>query len=327
MSILNSEFVDREEDDKEIEDDDDSLVDLDLDDDADGEDEKPKGAKAAAEKEEDGQKSAGGATNADTDGSADDGAGDVSESAVNKKTFEKRLKRETYLRREAERQAAEALRYAKQVLEERKKDRQLAYTATKAYVDESALSVDEAIKAAEIEFKRAHEDADTERLLNAQKRIAELTVKKATVAERAEKLKSVPEPNDNEVPSFEAPRQGPDEATLSWLEKNPWYGKDQIMTAAAWTIHQQLGQKGIYGNTDAYWRLMDAGLRESFPHKFGTPQTTQKTQSNSVVAGVGRRSANGSQRSSQLTPTQKHIAKRLGLTEAQYAEELKKIGE
>jgi hypothetical protein len=311
--FINDLPFDDEEDDVENplleEGDDEEALDLLDDSEDDGEEDKKKPAdKKPADKSEDGE-------DADED---EDGVG---ADAKNKNRFEKRLKREVYMRRESERQRDEALRYAKQVLEDRRKDRQIAHIATKAFAEESASSIDAAMAGAEAEYRKAYEDADADALIKAQKRMAELAVKKEKASDRVERLKNIPDPVED-TPAFEAPRRGPDEKTIIWQEKNQWYGKDDIMTAAAWTIHQRLAQKGIYGNTDVYWTLLDKGMRESFPHKFEQKKAASST---SVVAGVSRRSATGTQRSLQLTDSQKAVAKRLGLTNQQYLEELKKM--
>lgn len=239
---------------------------------------------------------------------------------LDKNEFLTRLKKETWKRREAERQRDEAVDFARRVNEERTKDRQTARTATRAYVEESSASVEQLFKNAQDELLRAHEAADPEKMVEAQTKLTELALKKQRAADRAERLKEI-EAEPEEKPTFQ-PQRGPDERTLEWTKKNPWYGKDEILTAAAWTIHQRLAKQGVFGNTDSYWKELDTGMRDAFPHKFGNKPASKP----SVVAAVSRRSSAPSkiQRSSDLTDSQKAVAKRLGVTEQQYLEEYNK---
>lgn len=115
----------------------------------------------------------------------------------------------------------------------------------------------------------------------------------------------------------------PDSRAQEWAAKNQWFEVDKAMTGFAYGVDAELQAEGITpADPDQYYGEIDRRLRETFPTKFkdaardnpdaGTPR--------SPVAPV-RRSASG-KRVVTLTKSQESMAKRLGLTVAQYAASL-----
>jgi hypothetical protein len=76
--------------------------------------------------------------------------------------------------------------------------------------------------------------------------------------------------------------------------------------------------EGVDPTSDEYYRRIDEGIRNRFPDKF----TDSQRQPANVVASASR--ATKSARKVKLTPTQVRLAKRLGLTNEQYASQLMK---
>jgi hypothetical protein len=111
----------------------------------------------------------------------------------------------------------------------------------------------------------------------------------------------------------------------AWAEKNPWFGKDEAMTYASFGIHKNLvEEKQMNPNSDEYYAAVDKRMREEFPHKFGanSSETTRPVQ---PVASAGRSTTQSTsgRKTVRLSPSQVHIAKRLGVPLEEYAKYVK----
>ena len=85
------------------------------------------------------------------------------------------------------------------------------------------------------------------------------------------------------------------------------------MTAVALAVHQELVDSGVDTRSDEYFNRINAEMRQTFPDAFSSEKTVKKA---SVVAPATRSTA---PRKIVLTKTQETLAKRLGLTNEQYA--------
>ena len=57
-----------------------------------------------------------------------------------------------------------------------------------------------------------------------------------------------------------------DKKAEDWAKKNPWFGKDQEMTEAAFKIHEDLVNKEkIDANSDKYYNELDKRIKKLFP--------------------------------------------------------------
>jgi hypothetical protein len=120
----------------------------------------------------------------------------------------------------------------------------------------------------------------------------------------------------------------------AWRKRNSWFGSDQEMTAAALGLHQKLVQSNTdpnYATSDEYYRVIDQTMRRRFPEHFPENETRVETNDTpvrkkpaTVVAPATRSSAPQKVR---LTASQVALAKRLGLSNEQYAKELIKLRE
>ena len=109
------------------------------------------------------------------------------------------------------------------------------------------------------------------------------------------------------------------------------------MTSTAYGVHEELVANGVDPTSEEYYTEVDARMRQIFPGNFGdasdasqgfTPvgaETARGPRRVPVVAPVGRNNS-VIPRKITLTATQVALAKRLGLTTTQYAEQLIKEG-
>jgi hypothetical protein len=122
----------------------------------------------------------------------------------------------------------------------------------------------------------------------------------------------------------------PSPKAVEWAEQNPWFGKEKDMTALAYGVHERLVKdEGFDPNSDEYYEAIDRTIRSKFPEYFGEgssgsdEETSSSTsRSPSVVVAPSSRNNGAKPRKVRLSRTQLSLAKRLGLTPEQYANQL-----
>lgn len=183
--------------------------------------------------------------------------------------------------------------------------------------------IETGLKLAQDKYRRAFEAGDTDGVLEAQQEMLELFNQKAryentqipvapvTIPQDPLQTTQQPVYNTQNAPKEQAaPR---DYRAEDWAARNKWFGKDAKMTAYAYGVHEDLVQNQGYDPTsDEYYQAIDAEIKQRFPEKFPRPKGT------SPVAPVARSTA---PKKFTLTASEAAIAKRLGLTQEQYARE------
>ena len=234
---------------------------------------------------------------------------------------DERREKESALR---ERQAAEDL--AKRVLDENRKLKTKLSDGEKSYLDTYKNAAELELNVAEKAYKTAYEEGDSEKLIEAQRRITEANYKLQKAKEYVPSLQQ--EENDVQ-PQPEAQVARPDPRAVAWQERNTWFGQDEEMTSLALGLHQKLvkqyGQN--YTSTDEYWQKIDSTMRQRFSDYFQDStqpaKPASRTEKSSTVVAPATRST--SSKKIVLKQSQLSIAKRLGLTPEQYAREIMKM--
>ena len=62
---------------------------------------------------------------------------------------------------------------------------------------------------------------------------------------------------------------------MAWLERNPWFTKNQAMREFALSLHERLVQQGADPTSDEYYVKIDRGMREKFPSYFSSTASEQ----------------------------------------------------
>jgi hypothetical protein len=97
------------------------------------------------------------------------------------------------------------------------------------------------------------------------------------------------------------------------------------MTGFALGVHRHLvNVEGVDPRSDDYFQRIDKEMRTRFSEKFGTP-TRSVEVSKSPVAPAGRGAPRTGNRKVELSASQVTLAKKLGITPQQYAEEVLKL--
>jgi len=243
-------------------------------------------------------------------------------------------------RREKERalrEREEALRFAQMRDQEAKQLRERLGQNEQAFIKEAQKYANFDLSLAKERLKQAYEAGDSEKIAEAQELLTDAKLKIQTISRVKPSLQQnegrVEQAQQAQVPQeFSQPKVDP--KAKSWQEKNTWFGEDEEMTALALGLHEKLVRSGVDPNSDEYYRRVDETMRKRYPEAFedaeeddDKPQTRQvekpvRTKPANVVAPVTRGTA---PRQVRLTPTQVAIAKKLGLSNEQYAKELMKL--
>ncbi len=207
------------------------------------------------------------------------------------------------------REREEAVQFAKNLVEENKKLQGSLGQGQQALLEQAKKVVANEVDAVKAKLKEAHEAFDTDGIVAAQEELARAVNK----AERVNNFRppALQAPETAVQPQPQAPE--PDSKARAWQDANPWFGSNRKMTALALEVHNELVEKGVNPTSDEYYRQINTEVRQLFPEAFPSEKTAKRS---SVVAPASRSTA---PRKIVLTQSQVSIAKRLGLTNEQYA--------
>ena len=244
------------------------------------------------------------------------------------KGVQSRIAKLTRKMREAERREKAALDYAKAVESKRKSLDSKFGQMNKDYVSQFEKRVKDGMEMAQGELSRAIESGDATAQVNAQKRIAALSIDEARLNVMKEQKPAEAKPTSLEdavkLPN-ETPKDlpDPDPRAEEWAGKNSWFGQDRAMTFTAFEIHKDLVDKeGFDPKTSEYYAEVDKRIRLEFPHKFDIKENNTSARPTQTVASA-RRVVRPGTKTVKLTSSQVAIAKKLGVPLEEYAKQLK----
>jgi hypothetical protein len=242
-----------------------------------------------------------------------------SESVKNRfKHFTKGYHEERRAKESAQREKDEAIKFAQSMVEENKKLKGSVNQGQTVLLEQAKKVITGEIEEAKRLYKEAYESGDADKLLDAQEALT-------TAKIRADKVNNFrPTPlQEEETPvqiAQQAPQPAPvDEKLSAWQDQNRWFGSNKRMTSYALGLHEELVESGVRVGSDEYYKRIDTDIRERFPDQIGVGESVdakpQRTKSN-VVSPATRSTA---PKKIVLTQSQVNLAKRLGLTNEQYA--------
>mgnify|MGYP003132823889 CR=1 FL=1 len=277
---------------------------------------------------------------------------------INKLRYEQHEERRK--KEAAEQMREEAVKVAQQLASKNREYESLIQRGESALIVQIKERAEMAVDSATSEYRTAYEQGDTDKIIESQKSLIKAQTE-LTEAVRHERQVSPAQNGQQTTPLTPEQQQAyqqqayqqqayqqqayqqqlqkqqpPNPRAVAWGKENPWFedqSSDQakLMTSLAYGLHRVAVQgKGIAPNTNDYFDFINAGMRERFtdyewPDQGGVRQTTASTarHTSSVVAPSARN--NGARpRKVKLQPTQRALAKRLGLTQEQYANQLLK---
>lgn len=248
------------------------------------------------------------------------------------KNVQKRFDEYAYQLGESRRREEEALEIAKAIKADRDKIQEELSKLNTGYVGAEGGRIESSMEAAKAKLKKAMDDQDAEAMAAAQLEIGKLGSDQARYEQmkaQQEALAKAPK-QEKEVEIPKAPKQEAvkDPKAEAWATENEWFGRDKVMTNVAYAIHEDLVNQGVDPRTDYYYTEIDKRMRDNLPHKFEQdsssteePATQQPVQ---TVAGANRNRGTG-RNVVKLSSSEAAIAKRLGLSNEQYASEKLKL--
>jgi hypothetical protein len=263
------------------------------------------------------------------------------------KSVQDRINKLTWEREEAKRNLkkaedikAEAVRYAQTVNQQNKQQAEIIATGEARLVEQIKNRAALAVESASQKYREAYTAGDTEKIIAAQK---ELNIAQAEQLEGyryeqdyqhrvqswAARQHQQQQPYAQHPPQ-PAPQQppAPTPKTQDWVDKNPWFGQSEHrdMTAIAYAEHERLTRdEGIRPDTDEYYEKIDEKVRHHFPNYFSGQEggSSNSEKPPPTVVASGERNS-GRPRTVRLEPHQVALARQLGLTPEQYAEQVLK---
>ena len=252
----------------------------------------------------------------------------------------KKLKYDFHQERRKKEQSAqlrdEAINYAKRIKGENDRLNALIVDGQQYLGHQAEERAAFAKQSAQQTYKSAYEQGNTDEMVAAQEALTKATMDAAS-AEQFSDAAAQDIQNYNAMVAEQqyanqyTPQQQqrpqvppPDEQAVSWQAKNQWFGTEPEMTSFAYGVHEKLvRQEDVDPRSEDYYERIDTRMKEVFPDYFGMekgrPPTT--TSRSSVVAPATRNNS-ARPRKVQLMATQVSLAKRLGLTPQQYANQL-----
>ncbi len=222
------------------------------------------------------------------------------------------------------------------------KDSQLSSTLkTSLDSHENQLSV--SIDSAKQLYKQSVESGDTEGMLNAQESLSRTYADMSQMEQRRQAWATYNQSVENnnqqqqqqqqQNPAPNVPQHDP--KAVEWASRNNWFGEDQIMTAAALTVDQELKNEGYDPTDDDFYEEVNNRLKNKYPERFASldgedkPPRLQDTTTNSaqVVAGASRtpKTSSSSKNKVKLTQEDVRLANKWGIPLETYAAEKLKV--
>jgi len=230
--------------------------------------------------------------------------------------------------REQERAANSAYEYAKNLQAENEQLRKSSTELKTSYQTEAESRLKSQRAQANAVLKSAYQEQDWDKVTKAQDILDKINIEESKLAN----TKIVPE-TDNQASTVQPQnmnrqqmQEAVDPKAEEWANKNKWFGKDKVMTTAAFTIHDILtNEEGIDASDPIYYSELDKRIRNEFPHKFNeVAETSTKPKVQQTVAPAGRSESTGRKKQVKLTKSEVEMARRLNVPLKEYAKHIRR---
>jgi hypothetical protein len=247
------------------------------------------------------------------------------------KQYKKAWHDERRAKESALREQQEALTVAERILDENKRLKSMIHTGEKELISTYQSSAEMELDKAERNYREAYDSGDSDKVLAAQKELVRAEMK----LDKAKNFKPTVQVDENRVQTTQTNQpatQQMDPKVANWVSNNPWFVDRHklAMRKYAEGVHEELAERygrGYIG-TDEYYGSIDKEVRKRFPEEFASTtnnveeEKPQRTKPSTVVAPAKRSTA---PKQVVLTKTQVALAKKLKLTNEQYAREMMKL--
>jgi hypothetical protein len=178
-------------------------------------------------------------------------------------------------------------------------------------------------------YLEAFDEGEKEKLLNAQEMLNEaqsdlraVNSAKARYAQQAKQAVEQPAAQQQQVPQAVS-----DPKAEQWASDNDWFGKDNVMTAAALAIDAELKNEGYDPSDNDFYQEIDNRIKTSFPHKFeeDKERVQETTSSPAQVVSGSSRSSPSSRKKIKLSQEDLRLAQKWNIPLETYAAQKLKV--
>jgi hypothetical protein len=222
------------------------------------------------------------------------------------------------------REQSETIEFAKKLMDENKKLKANLSNSENNVLASVTRTVAMELDSAKKAYREAYDSGDTDKVMEAQERLTQATLK----VDKVKNFRPQPAPQEETVvqttqPQFQRP--APDPTAVAWQQENPWFGEDEEMTSLALGLHEKMQREGVKVSSQEYYSRLNATIRRRFPEKFedAEEQEDRPSRRSSVVAPATRTT---SAKRVRLTTGELNLAKKFKLTPEQFAAEKIKLG-
>jgi len=178
-------------------------------------------------------------------------------------------------------------------------------------------------------YLEAFDEGEKEKLLNAQEMLNEaqgdlraVNSAKARYAQQEQQAVEQPVAQQQQVPQAAS-----DPKAEQWASDNNWFGKDNVMTAAALAIDAELKNEGYDPSDNDFYQEIDNRIKTSFPHKFeeDKERVQETTSSPAQVVSGSSRSSPSSRKKVKLSQEDLRLAQKWNIPLETYAAQKLKV--
>ena len=175
-------------------------------------------------------------------------------------------------------------------------------------------------------YLEAFDEGEKEKLLNAQEMLNEaqsdLRAVNSAKARYAQQAVEQPVAQQQQVPQAVS-----DPKAEQWASDNNWFGKDNVMTAAALAIDAELKNEGYDPSDNDFYQEIDNRIKTSFPHKFeeDKERVQETTSSPAQVVSGSSRSSPSSRKKIKLSQEDLRLAQKWNIPLETYAAQKLKV--
>lgn len=199
----------------------------------------------------------------------------------------------------------------------------------KRTLDMSEKQLTDKIALAKEVYLEAFDEGEKEKLLNAQEMLNEAqgdlrVVNNAKARYAQQEQQAVEQPV---VPQQQVPQAVSDPKAEQWASDNDWFGKDNVMTAAALAIDAELKSEGYDPSDNDFYQEIDNRIKTSFPHKFeeDKERVQETTSSPAQVVSGSSRSSPSSRKKVKLSQEDLRLAQKWNIPLETYAAQKLKV--
>jgi len=246
---------------------------------------------------------------------------------IETKGAEKRIRQLVKQRKERDEQIEDLVQKNEQLVNYLNQKDNEVHEISKLTLDNSEKQLTDKIELARGAYLEAFEEGDKEKVLRAQEMLNEAQADLRNVSSaKIDYEQQAQQP----VQRQQAPRQqarSPDPKAEEWASTNEWFGKDNVMTAAALAIDAELKGEGYDPNDQDFYKEVDNRIKKAFPQKFGEAEERMQESPSTpaqVVSGSSR-SSPSSKGKVKLSQEDVRLAQKWNIPLETYASEKLKV--